>query len=765
MTGLPAVPTIFWIAVATTVALVFWATVIGRYLSGLLPNRLRPVARFYLAPAFGLAFLTVSASIVGRWIPLGDGVAAALLSILPVGWVVLREPFRRRMVVHAACNSLVALAAGVSMLAPLLVFGAFNAHNDAFTYLAHSGWLQDHAFAEIIEPGNVTPLTTQIAMYQHFGFRMGGSFLLALVQSVFGLQWAYSAYPAVIIAAMFSSCLALGFPLAPFLARIERRKRLLLLCLPAFGFGGSVFAANYGFLPQTVGMTSACSLLFLSGPVLRWASSRGNVASLFNAALLSALLLSAATFAYSEFVPFVVLTMAIVALFTMVQSGRWWPVIAYGLSVMAMSLLLLNQEILRAYSALKLQSGAVVGTPVDWSLLGFVAHALGIHGGAWDIFQWTLPGAGWASYGGGLLMIALLAALAAYSAGKMMRAARMPDLLPITTMLVILSLGLLYFRYWVPSPFPVGTGQSWSQFKLADWAHPFFSVLILLALLLPLSRLRTHSANALTALCVVALLGSGAAAVERVRPVLKTYGHVRDLAHFYREFRQAVLASCAPGAPVYLSFGDRDQKFRQIATLYLPDRQVLADWHGDDYVNAFLPEREKRRELAVGHCIAERLLPEQVSSDGLNVGPFTVGLMPRGGRIRIASVEGAHEMETNGRDWWRWIEGQAVFNLQSFLVNDATARTHVTFTYATRGPQTITLVLEAGEGTERRELASVAIKSSGEAPAVFDEVLDVSPTDIQRLRISTNGVATPLQAPDTRSASWRIQNLHVEAKL
>ena len=767
MAGLPAVPAIFLISIMCTVALVFGATVIGRYLALLLPSRLRPTARFYLAPALGLAFLTVAASLVGRWLPLGNGFVAAKLTLVPLVWAWLHEPFKRRALAHALSNGLFALAAGVTILVPLLVYGAFNAHNDAFTYLAHSSWLQDHAFSETIAPSPVTPLTTQIAMYQHFGFRMGGSFLLALLQSAFGLQWAYFAYPAIIIGAVFSTCLSLGFPIARNLGRFGRSVRLLLLCFPAFGFGGLGFAADYGFLPQTLGMTFACSLLFLLGPIVKWQTSHERLcmAASLKAGMLSALLLSAMTFAYSEFVPFVGLALVIVALLTMVQTGKLLPLIVYGLVVFLFSLILLNVEILRSYSALKLQSGAVVGTPIDWTLLGFVAHALGVHGGAWDTFQWTTPSANWGSYAGGSVSVLILGVLLGISAPKMLGAARTAALLPVTTMLVILSIGLLYFRYGVASPFPVGVGQSWSQFKLADWAHPFLSVFLLLALLLSLSRLDVRAGKVVTVAAVIGLIGAAALAVERVRPVAKSYGNVRDVAQFYLDFREAVLTSCAPEAPVYLALADRDLKFRRMALLYLPDNQIFSDWEGDDSIPAWLPEDQRRMKLAAGQCIVERRSSEQVVRNGLDVGPFTVGLMVEEGGIRVGSVEGAHAQEANGEDWWRWIEREAIFELQPLLVPDNAHRTRVTFTYETRGPQTITLGLEAGGQHDARHLASVTIKSSGTAPAVFDQLLDVRPSDIRRLRVTTDGVASPLQAPDPRSAAWRIQNLRLEPNL
>ncbi len=47
----------------------------------------------------------------------------------------------------------------------------------------------------------------------------------------------------------------------------------------------------------------------------------------------------------------------------------------------------------------------------------------------------------------------------------------------------LLSAALFYFRYFVASPFPIGHGQSWSQFKLAEWAFPFAFSFFLMNLL------------------------------------------------------------------------------------------------------------------------------------------------------------------------------------------------------------------------------------------------------------------------------------------
>jgi hypothetical protein len=756
MTNLPAVPAIFWITLATTFGLIFWSTIVGRRLGALLPDRLRPIAEFYLAPSLGLAFLTVVASILGRNVPVGHSLLVPLVALGGAVWAFVYEPNKARMLQHASSVGLFGLACGASLLAPLLFYGAFNAHNDAFTYLAHSGWLQSHSFSDKVAPEGVTPLTTQVLLYQQLGFRMGASFVLSFVQALSGLRWAYDVYPAVIIAGVSACCLSIGFPIARKLRRLSRPLQLLVLTFPAFGFGGLVFAANFGFLPQILGMAFASAAVFLLGPVVNWVSRTRKInGASFKAGFVGALLISALTMAYSELAPFVGLALAIAIFILAARNPSWLPVAIFGLIVAGISLLILNGEVLRAYNALKLQSGAVVGSPVPWSLLGFIAHAMGVHGAAWDGFQWTAPQASWATYLGGIaIFVAFVALMSSLITYRTWRMAWEPVLLPSAIILSVFGLGVAYFRYGAISPFPVGQGQSWSQFKLSDWAHPFVSVFALLAFLSILPKGRTLSRRVIISLFVCGFFGAGAIAMGRIRPYEQSYDGVRDIARFYTDFRETVLKACRPDAPVYLALGGRDERFRQIATLYLAERYVLSDWAGDVYVEPWLQENERHRQLDAGQCIVERRSSEQVVAGGHDVGSFVVGGLNENGRIRTLSTEGAHERESNAKNCWRWIEKSVTFHLQPLLIPEHFKRTRVRFTVQARGPQTITLRLAGDEGEVSRSF-SVA---SNELE-IFDEVLDVRPSSIRQLDLTTDGRATPLGASDARRAAWRLMNL------
>ena len=131
-----------------------------------------------------------------------------------------------------------------------------------FTYLAHGNWLQFHAFNDTIPTDQVTAPLTQISLYQHFGFRMGGSYLLGFFQSMLNIRWSYDIYPAVVYAPVCATCLTCGFPLAMLLGRFSLVARLMILSIPAYSLGGVVFSASYGFLPQSYGQMFAAAALF-----------------------------------------------------------------------------------------------------------------------------------------------------------------------------------------------------------------------------------------------------------------------------------------------------------------------------------------------------------------------------------------------------------------------------------------------------------------------------------------------------------------------
>lgn len=753
-----SVPSIFWTTLLSVAVILVSATLIGRAWVELFPYRLRGPARFYLAPVLGLATLTIIASLLGRILPLGNSVLVPVLVVSLMAWAVVREPSSTRAFRHGLWVSVFGIVCGASVLAPLLAFGAFNAHNDGFTYLVHSNWLQGNAFGDAIVAEQVTPLTTQVALYQQEGFRMGGSFLLALAQSLLNLQWSYEVYPAIVISGIAACCLAIGFPLAQPLRCVRRRTRLVLLALPAFTLGGLVFGANLGFLPQTVGLSIGAGLLFAVGPSLRWVSM-GDASSrtIAKAALPAGALFSAAVFAYSELAPFLLLAVLGSGFLLTLRFRVWGRVLVYTGVLFALAGLLLNTELIRAYAALRMLTGAVVGTPVDWSLLGYVAHALGVHGGAWDGFQWTLPESAESVFFFLGVAITSLLAVTVLSGSRAIAGKTLNGvLLPAAVVLMVFCAGLLYFRYFVPSPFPKGHGQSWSQFKLADWAHPFAMAFALLAVVHLRQRMGKYFDHVVMLLFVVGLVSATRIGVARTTPLIQYYEGTRDLNHFYQEFRQTVLANCPLSAPVYLALNGQHHKFRQMAVYFLPDRVTTSDWMDDGYIFLRLPDERRTQALTAGDCVVEPVAQDGWLSKGATVGPFRIGVFDGKGKVRIASENGAYDRETDGNNWWHWVERKVIFQLQPYIPKEATqAKLH--FEYSTRGKQTLTVHIGSRVGSSRQLL----IQSRGDALTTFEKIIDLPPSELVELSIETDGQASRLGEQDARMAAWIIRNVAI----
>lgn len=754
---------IFWTTVGVVVGTLSLATLIGRAWAELLPSRFRGLARFYLAPAMGLATLTVFASVVGRIMALGDSALLPILVVAGLIWALLREKKTGDALAQALLISVFGLICGVSLFGALFVFGAFNVGNDAFTYLAHGNWLQQHAFGETITDALVSPLETQVLLYQRGGFRMGGSFLLALMQALLNLRWSTEVYPGVIIAAIAACCISIGFPIARWLRVVPRLGRLGLLAFPAFSAGGLIFGANQGFLPQTFGLSFGSAFLFLIGPLFQWVAIAQKNQLLdkgifLKSALPAVLLLSAAILSYSEFAPFLVVAALGSSLLLIIKCRQWRALTGFVFLLLLLTAIVLNFELVRAYNALKLQSGVVVGAPADWNLPGFVAHAMGVHGGVWDYFQWSLSGHG-ASISS-LIGISLVAmgCLAVIAGKKAIRSSTVSgDLLPVIVILALFASGFFYFRYLVPSPFASGKGQSWNQFKLAEWAHPFVMAILVLATVNLKPRFNSQFNRLVIGLLIIGVAGTSYISVLRIMPFMNSYSGIKDINQFYLNFRDTVYKVCPSNASIYLALEGPNHKFRQMAMLYLPDRNIKANWSDDGYIAPYLLVERRMNNPEKDDCIVEPTGLETLAKRGTAIGPFQVGTLNDLPQIRVVSVVNSHNRESDGTSWWYWVENKIGFKLQSISVSEKATQTKLEFQYETRTTQNLKVNIVKMDGSVK----TFILNGKKNLLTKFEQLIDEPVKLIAEIHIETDAVATPLGKNDVRLAAWIIRNVQL----
>ncbi|MBA4389474.1 MAG: hypothetical protein C0399_00855 [Syntrophus sp. (in: bacteria)] len=144
-------------------------------------------------------------------------------------------------------------------------------------------------------------------------------------------------------------------------------------------------------------------------------------------------------------------------------------------------------------------------------------------------------------------------------------------------------------------------------------------------------------------------------------------------------------------------------------------------------------------------------------SQGTVIGPFRVGIYEGRGGIRIASVAGAYDRESDGNNWWHWVERKVSFKLQHLFVPKDATWTKLRFEYGTRGKQTLTLRIIKRDGSSQE----VLLRSKGAVPVIFEQVIDVPPIELAEINIETDGKASPLGDKDTRMAAWMVRNVNI----
>jgi len=756
--GFISVPSIFWITLLSVFLILSVATIIGRAYSGLFPNHLRNPVRFYLAPVLGLSTLTILATFLGRILPLGNSTFGTVSVTVVIVIAVALEKNVIQAFKQIFQVSFFGIVCGTGILAALWVTGTLNTANDSFTYLAHSNWLQTHAFNFKINPDLVTPLDTQVFLYQREGFRMGGSFLLALCQGMLHLQWSFDAYPAVIISVIGACCLAIGFPLANSLQFLSLPIRFALLTLPAFTLGGLVFGAYFGFMPQTIGLSMGSALLFLVGASLHWVVTHdASNKEIFKAVLPSAILFSATVFAYSELAPFLFLAILGSCFILIVIHRSVSKPLIYLLTLIGISGLLLNTELVRAFLALKTQSAVVVGSPVDWPLLGFFAHAFGIHGGAWDWYQWTLPGKVSATFFLiGITLLCILVLMLMLSYRIILTKFLNVELLPVALVIIGFLILLIYYRYFVQSPFSTGIGQSWSQFKLTDWTYPFLMTLVLTGVIQFRQSLGKYFDYLVITLFVVSIVFSGLTGIKRSQSLMHQFEGISDLSQFYEEYRNKILTSCPSNKPVYFALSNTGYvKFREMAIYFLPERETKSDWTDDGMIISFIPTEKKRQLPNLGDCVVElnesgSLLGKEASV----VGPLKIGVFNGGIQYHISSVTGAYDKESDKDNWWRWVEQKVVFQFQPIFVPDGVSKAKLKFEYATRGKQTL-----KGQIRSNGKVQEFFINSDGKQMSFFEVLIEVPQNNEIEISIESDGLASLLGEKDSRKTTWIIRNV------
>lgn len=129
--------------------------------------------------------------------------------------------------------------------------------------------------------------------------------------------------------------------------------------------------------------------------------------------------------------------------------------------------------------------------------------------------------------------------------------------------------------------------------------------------------------------------------------------------------------------------------------------------------------------------------------------------------IPIKSLAGTYGRESDGKNWWHWVERKLSFKLGALFISHSAAQTKVHFEYGARTEQTLALRFIKHDGS----IDEILLPSNGDILSTFDKVIDLSPIEISEISIETDGKAYQLSDDDPRIAAFLIRNLDIQSQL
>lgn len=566
--------------------------VVGRRIAGLLPPLIQDSVGFYIEPILGLAALLLLVTLFGWNLPFkSEYTLAATFSLVLLAIILEKKLLELMQRWLRIC--LFASLCSLPILAPALIYQGYSPFTDIFTYLVHSQWLQTHAFSEKVFPSGYYPYLTQIALYQGNGSRMGASFLLGYVQSLFHLKWSYYAYLPAVSLAFVSGCLALG----GVIRQIIQTNQIVILALaaiPCCSLNGFIFGAEWGFYPQTFGLAFAAGFAALF-PLLTQVICNENYkwSELLFYAFPLALCSAAFLFAYNEPFPLFAIGLLLFVLIVAFIFKNKMKTLLFFYSVYFIHIVaLLNYEALRIARNLLTtlsisKGGANIGWPVLWSPIQLLAHAFGMKSPIdplptrLDYFLSTFifP----------IFLVAFALILIRFMRKNPKKNLALIFLLSANAALFLF---IIKFRYLSPNASSIEMGQTFLQYKITEYATPFSLALmgVVLAILWQDNKkLRPFFAITYTFLVAVSLSFQSVLITKcLIRGFTSETQREKDPFRVFLKLRSA-MAKIPKNKPVYLAFGIEHQKLRQMVSYILYDRKMASDYRDDNYILSHLP--------------------------------------------------------------------------------------------------------------------------------------------------------------------------------
>ena len=750
---------IFLTSLAALLILGLVVVSVGRQLVAFMPFSSDNNIKFYIGPLLGLAVLVLATTLYGWFLPFRPLMSLALYSTLVVGGIFL-DRNRVELIKDWGKVSAFTVLVSLPILIPLLWFNSFNPFNDTFTYLVHGQWLQLHAFSEIAKGSGNFPSETQVALYQSNGLRMGASFFLGFMQSLFNLEWSYYIYLATVGLVFGLGCLALG-AIVQQIIPISNLLCMVLVAIPSYSMNGFLFGAQYGFFPQTFGLAFSVGIVALLPLVINAAI---NSARSWKDRLIYILPLSICSAAFLlTYSDMAIALGAGISLFILLSILLNWShkgAILFSIGVLVVQTgLLVNVEGLRIFrsflhTAMQAATGSLqIGWPVLWTPVQFLAYTFGFKTSFQSdtfLLDWLISC--W-------LFLPVLVVMG-YCIWKVFKVvghkpgANRLALILILSINFVFFLGFLKFRYLSPN-IDGGVGNTFLQFKLAKWVSPFNLCLLAVALAWIYTNIKKYRAYLISLFfCLISLvLYIQLWFIPKMYITQLQHETMRNYSSFdtFLDLRSRV-SSIPKGDVIYLGIPNEHHKLTQMVAYVLWDRK-LAGKYEDGYLQGSIPVNERDMPIESTQWMIE-LNQQKYLPPGQNPlyysSPFSIHRAPYS-FFNFKGSKGGYGTERSEGKEWNWVKESISYG---YLSIGSVTSAKLTFEYV-GNPGVLSVDIKNSSGKNIKEFT---IQLNGGWGKFESPPFELNSKEILVV-IEANGAPVKLSAGDTREVQFLIQNL------
>jgi len=639
--------------------------IIGRRITSCFPMEIEKQYGEYLNPILGLAFLVLISTLYG-WLFAFNFAASACLIFCLLGFCLYHENSYRECLSQIFLVIIFSCICALPIMYFIIRYDGFNPATDIFTYLAQSQWLQNHPFKEKAIPSGFFPYLTQISLYQSTGSRMGSTFILGFFQSLFHVKWSYNIYITTVSIALSSGCLAF----AVFIRQVVSLNRLiiLLLCLfPAYSLNGYVFGAQWGFFPQTFGLSFLVGVMAIL-PVLIEYNLKNNVSFKKNTIYIFPLSLASAAFLFAYNEPFLIfaLALAIYFFFLIIYEKEKRLLLCNLIFIFFLeTVLLTNYEFFRVVKNLSQTLGIVnhlggIGWPVLWKPWQFAAFSFGLYDDLLRYFEMV-----------SLIIFSIMMLFILIGSFNLIKNNKNSKYLLslLYSLEFVFFICFVKFRYFTASPTPNEIGFTFMQFKIAKYASPFSIALLLVVLADYVQNHIKYKKHFFVLYSLLAIISVTYLLPKNMSRLYSGFanqmGVEKNIFASYMKLRDYVKAHPSL-EPLYIDLGPSGHKLRQIISYVLYDTKIASNYSDDGYIVGQLPLEDvvMRPENTNSTIVLDDVFLTTLSNKMI-ITPFIIMKKPYSYTKLVSSI-GGYNLERSDQDTWNWVEDSISFRYQSF---------------------------------------------------------------------------------------------------